>query len=155
MAPPRRQSLASRLLVTYAITVVLVLGVLGFFVERSAREVLLREVEHGLGEQARLLSASLPSDQGEMDALVSRLGEDLDARVTVVDRDGTVLADSHVGRRDGEPASHPSHAALDGGRNRSQSERIDWIPQTYVAVPTESGGRCACRCRRTSSAGRW
>ena len=142
MAPPRRQSLASRLLVTYAITVVLVLGVLGFFVERSAREVLLREVEHGLGEQARLLSASLPSDQEEMDALVSRLGEDLDARVTVVDRDGSVLADSHV-----DPAEMENHAsrteiraALDGetGTDRRVSESTGF-PQTYVAVPTETG----------------
>ena len=142
MAPPRRQSLASRLLVTYAITVVLVLGVLGFFVERSAREVLLREVEHGLGEQARLLSASLPSDQGEMDALVSRLGEHLDARVTVVDRDGTVLADSHVDPAEMENhASRPEiRAALDGetGTDRRVSESTGF-PQTYVAVPTESG----------------
>ena len=142
MAPPRRQSLASRLLVTYAITVVLVLGVLGFFVERSAREVLLREVEHGLGDQARLLSASLPSDQGEMDALVSRLGEHLDARVTVVDRDGTVLADSHVDPAEMENhASRPEiRAALDGetGTDRRVSESTGF-PQTYVAVPTESG----------------
>jgi two-component system phosphate regulon sensor histidine kinase PhoR len=142
MAPPRRQSLASRLLVTYAITVMLVLGVLGFFVERSAREVLLREVEHGLGEQARLLSASLPSDQEEMDALVSRLGEDLDARVTVVDRDGFVLADSHVDPAEMENhASRPEiRAALDGetGTDRRVSESTGF-PQTYVAVPTETG----------------
>src|SRR5690606_41727769 len=106
MAPPRRQSLASRLLVTYAITVVLVLGVLGFFVERSAREVLLREVEHGLGEQARLLSDSLQSDRGGVDALVSRLGEHRDARVTGVDRGGTALAGSHAG-----PAETENHAS--------------------------------------------
>jgi len=142
MAPPRRQSLASRLLVTYAVAVVLVLGVLGFFVERAAREVLLSEVEDALGEQGRLLAETLPSDPVGIDEVISSLAETIDARVTVVDVDGTVLADSHAAVAEMENhADRPEiRAALDGrtGADRRVSESTGF-PQTYVAVPAAEG----------------
>src|SRR5690606_23461013 len=142
MAPPRRHPLASRLLVTYAVAVVLVLGVLGFFVERAAREVLLSEVEDALREQGRLLAETLPSDPAGIDEVISSLAETIDARVTVVDVDGTVLADSHAAVAEMENhADRPEiRAALDGrtGADRSVSESTGF-PQTYVAAPDTEG----------------
>src|SRR5690606_15012570 len=97
-----RGSLASRLLVTYAVTVLVVLAVLGFFVERSARETLLSSVESGLTEEARAIAAVLPDDA---DTVVQQLSSQISARVTVVEPDGTVAADTH-----GDPAGMENHA---------------------------------------------
>ncbi|HSJ36201.1 MAG TPA: ATP-binding protein [Acidimicrobiia bacterium] len=96
MAAPRRRSLATRLLVAYALAVLAVVGVLGFFVERSAREALVDEVQYGLAEQARAAAFSLPETPGEIVGFVEGLAPITDARVTVIDSDGSVLADSHA-----------------------------------------------------------
>lgn len=96
MAAPRRRSLATRLLVAYALAVLAVVGVLGFFVERSARDALLDEVQYGLAEQARAAAFSLPETPEEIVGFVEGLAPITDARVTVIDSDGSVLADSHA-----------------------------------------------------------
>jgi two-component system, OmpR family, phosphate regulon sensor histidine kinase PhoR len=96
MAAPRRRSLATRLLVAYALAVLAVVGVLGFFVERSAREALLDEVQYGLAEQARAAAYSLPESDSEIIDFVEGLAPVTDPRVTVIDPDGAVVADSHA-----------------------------------------------------------
>jgi two-component system, OmpR family, phosphate regulon sensor histidine kinase PhoR len=96
MAAPRRRSLATRLLVAYALAVLAVVGVLGFFVERSAREALLDEVQYGLAEQARAAAYSLPESPDEIVSFVEGLAPVTDPRVTVIDPDGAVVADSHA-----------------------------------------------------------
>lgn len=142
MAPPRRQSLAGRLLITYAVTVLVVLLAVGFFVERSAREALLEGVEYGLAQQAALVAETLADTDGEVGPEVQRLSAEVDARITVIDADGVVLADSMA-----DPAQMENHAdrpevaaAYRGevGVDRRVSESTGFA-QTYVAIPASEG----------------
>ncbi|HEX2153386.1 MAG TPA: ATP-binding protein [Acidimicrobiia bacterium] len=142
MPAPRSQSLASRLLITYAVAVIVVLGVLGFFVERFAREAFLSTVENGLEQQARILAETLVGFPGETDRLIESLDPGFEARVTVIGSDGSVAADSHA-----DPGTMENHAsrpevaaALAGevGVDRRVSVSTGFA-QTYVAVPAPDG----------------
>ncbi len=142
MASPRRRSLAGRLLLTYAVAVLVVLGLMGFFVERSSRSALLGELEEGLTQQALTLADVLPDDAGDIVADVDQLAADLDARVTVIDPDGAVVADSLHDPADMENhADRPEvQAALSGqvGIDRRLSATTGFR-QLYVAVRGANG----------------
>ncbi|MFP3915354.1 MAG: ATP-binding protein [Actinomycetota bacterium] len=142
MTSVRRQSLAGRLLVTYAVTVVVVLGLLGFLVERFAREALLEGVEYGLEEQAYLVAEAISRSDEAVAAVVEGLAPQVDARVTVVDADGVVLADSHA-----DPAQMENHGqrpeVADAYRGEVGVDRrvsaTTGFAQTYVAIPGPDG----------------
>ena len=140
--PNRRRSLAGRLLVTYAVAVLLLVTLFGFVVERLAREALLDAVEYGLIEQARTVSELLPDDPTDSVQFVDELARGVDARITVISADGSVIADSLA-----EPTGMENHsgrpevrAAFEGGvgtdRRVSTSTGFD---QTYVAVRAPQG----------------
>lgn len=140
MARPRRQSLAGRLLVTYAVTVIVVLGGIGLLVERSARHALLDEVEEGVTQQA-LTIADLVPVVGTRE-FVDLVAENIDARVTLITADGTVAEDS---LRD--PESMENHAGRPEVRAALRGQTgVDHrlsattgFRQLYVAVPTPDG----------------
>lgn len=137
--PFSRGSLASRLLVTYAVTVLVVLAVLGFFVERAARETLLGSVESGLTEEARAIAAVLPEAPVEF---VQDLSSRISARITIIDADGTVTADTHTAADSMENhADRPEVAAALAGEvgNERRVSESTGFPQTYVAVPVDDG----------------
>lgn len=138
----RRSSLAVRLLVVYAVTFLGVLAILGFLVERSARNALLDEVESGLVQQARMIADLIPVAAEEVQPWVDVVGGDILARVTVVAADGVVQGDSV-----GDPRVMENHAgrpeidaALAGavGRDRRVSASTG-IAEVYVAVPAPAG----------------
>lgn len=138
MAVPRRRSLANRLLVAYALAVLAVVGLMGFFVEMSARESLIETVQYGLEEQARAVAESMPESPGEVTAFVERLSPVTDARVTVIAGDGSVVADTHAEAETMENhATRPEvRAALGGeaGFDRRVSVSTGFS-QLYSAVP--------------------
>lgn len=137
MARPRRWTLAALLLVTYAVTVILVIGGLGFLVDRAARNALQEEVQEGLVQQALALAAV--ADVAEPQAFVDRVAESVDARVTLISSDGAVIGDS---LRD--PETMENHggrpeviAALAGGVGTdSRASATTGAYQHYVAVPS-------------------
>ncbi len=143
MAEPRRRStIATRLLVVYAVTFVLVLILLGFLTERSARGALLDEVESGLTQQALTVADFVPAVSGEIQAWVDLVSDDIEARVTVVSPTGEVEGDSigdrttmenHIGRLEID-------AALEGrvGTDRRLSASTG-ARELYVAVLGQSG----------------
>ncbi|HJR91784.1 MAG TPA: ATP-binding protein [Acidimicrobiia bacterium] len=121
-------------------TVVLVLGVLGFLVERSARQALLGEVENGVTQQAMAVAGLVPDS--DVQAFVDAVAANIDARVTLIDGTGTVVGDS---LRDPESLADHSdrpevRAALAGsvGTDTRLSESTGFR-QFYVAVPTGTG----------------
>lgn len=138
----RRRSLASRLLVAYALAVLAVVGVLGFLVERAARESLLAEIEYGLVEQARAVTFSLAGSDVPVDEFVAEVAPVTDARLTVIGGDGTVLADSHADAETMENhATRPEVAAALGGEpgfDRRLSASTGFA-QLYAAVPGPEG----------------
>lgn len=135
-----RRSLAGRLLLIYAVTVVVVLGAIGFLVERAARQTLLAELQEGVTQQALALAPLVPADDPQR--FVDTAASDIDSRVTLISPDGSVAGDS---LRDPETMENHGgrpevQAALRGeiGVDRRVSDTTGF-GQLYVAVPTAEG----------------
>ena len=105
------KTLATRLALTYTALVLIIMSLLAWALAQTVRETYLNQLERDLaGETAAaelLLSPLLDSggDPRVLQAMVARLAEALPARLTVVERDGSVLADSAA-----EPATMDNHA---------------------------------------------
>jgi len=116
-----------------------------------AQNSYLADLEGQLSAEARLVSESASTllaegaSTGKIDALAKRLGQLLQARVTVIDPDGVVLGDSEE-----DPAVMENHrdrpevqAALAGNQGSStRFSRTLGYRMMYVAVPVRvSGGQ--------------
>ncbi|MCL4078609.1 ATP-binding protein [Coriobacteriia bacterium Es71-Z0120] len=108
-------------------------------------DALGHQQQAGLETAARLAAAALgeTSDPNALQASTERFGRESSVRLTVIARDGTVLADSRA-----DPASMENHAsrpevaqAMGGGvgvaTRRSRTLGVDYL---YVAVPASIGG---------------
>ena len=133
----RRKTLARQLLTWYAVTVVVLLAVLGLGLNRVLEDRLLDDLTDSLESQALLLRAAL-GGQFELQDAVLTWARDESLRVTVIDLDGTVLADSSR-----DPDGMDSHAdrpevraALAGttGVDSRISASVG-VEFRYVAVP--------------------
>jgi two-component system, OmpR family, phosphate regulon sensor histidine kinase PhoR len=89
----RRSSTLGRRLVTwYALTVLVVLIGVGVGVDRLLADQVRRELIDSLARQAATIAALAEPD--ELQSMASRIGEDAGVRVTFLDVEGAVLADS-------------------------------------------------------------
>jgi len=142
------RSLQWRITLAYTALIILVLGVVSFYHFTFVRSSNLTNLETRLEHEARLVATasapyfSAPQDGGALLALTERLGENIQARVTLIAPDGTVLADNRE-----DPASMANQGvqpeverALDAGvgintrRGGAASEEF-----IYVAVPVIAG----------------
>jgi two-component system phosphate regulon sensor histidine kinase PhoR len=134
--------LATRFVIYYALTYLVLIGLMGFIFERTARDALIEDVRENLEVGARLASESLPEDSGEYPSWAEAMFEAGAFRFTLIDKEGVVLADSHSDPKVMENhADRPEvEAALAGdvgsARRVSASTGFD---QLYVALPPESG----------------
>jgi len=133
----------------YAAVILLSVVTIGVLVTRQITESSMAEIRNELEEKARLLreialDALLSGEAGDLQARVARVGADNPERLTVIRRDGLVLADS---RRD--PESMDNHAnrpevleATDRGSGRAiRFSQTLGARLMYVALEVESGGR--------------
>ena len=135
----RRLVLGSVLILTLAVAILL------WVAERSLRRDLEGEIAHTLENEAKLVREALPPDSTAWQAAVVQLARQVRHRITLVDREGRVRADSDfpVGPL---PAieSHAQRpevlAALRGGRGVA-SRRSETVgqPFLYVAIPGGPG----------------
>jgi two-component system phosphate regulon sensor histidine kinase PhoR len=106
------KTLATRLALTYSMLVLAVMAALGWTLVQTIRGTYLEQLERDLTAEAtlagELISVSLapvaPSPR-PLEATVAELAEGLSVRVTVVDGEGRVLADSHR-----DPGTMENHA---------------------------------------------
>jgi two-component system, OmpR family, phosphate regulon sensor histidine kinase PhoR len=91
-------SFRTRLFLASVGTAALALAVATLLMSRSMRESLEHEIENGLVNQARLAAETLAdrpaTTQAAIDALAETLGQLIDARVTFIAPDGTVVGES-------------------------------------------------------------
>lgn len=118
------------------------MGALGIYLTSSARNSQLENLRLLLENEARITAeASLPvflGQGGDPDTLAKKLGNEIDARVTIIALNGTVLGDSHE-----DPATMENHAtrpevidALASGLGESTRYSTTLGEQMmYVAVP--------------------
>ena len=142
------RTLGTRLALTYTGLTLLVMGVLAWFLAETVRDFYLRQLEADLVQET-LIAADMVAPlvsagaEGEATAFtVEWLAEGLGARVTVVDADGTVLADSegdaatmedHGDRREIQEAVRDGTGAAIRGSSTTGSQYF------YVARSVEPG----------------
>jgi two-component system phosphate regulon sensor histidine kinase PhoR len=134
-----------RLVLGSVLILVLAVSVLLWAAERSLRRDLEGDIGQSLEREARLVREALPADSTAWQAAVHRLAVQTGHRITVIDRDGRVRADSDfpVGPLPAieNHAQRPEvRAALAEGRGvaRRRSETVR-RPFLYVAVPGKPG----------------
>jgi two-component system phosphate regulon sensor histidine kinase PhoR len=143
------RSIQWRITIWYVLLVIVSMAALGAYLTTSVRNNRLDSLSTQLENEARITAeASLPyfSAQGEksdLDTLAKKLGSQIDARITIIDSDGTVLGDSHE-----DPATMENHAArpevedaITAGIGESNRYSITLERQMmYVAVPVTGEG---------------
>ena len=137
-----RPTLAGRLMTRYAVTVVAVLAVLAFVLDRAIGAAFLDELTDSLMARARAVRTALPEETTGLQAATERLGRETGVDITVIRTDGVVVADS---ARD--PAGIESHAGLPEVRAAlagevgvaSRTGETVGEPYRYVALPARGG----------------
>ena len=136
---------ATRLVLGTLVVLVLTTVVLVATAERSLRGDLREDVTRALEREARLVRQALPEDPAQRQALLVRMARENDSRITLVGRDGRVVADSDIPldsvRFVESHAGRPEVRDALGGRvgvatRSSASVGRDLI---YVAVPGGPG----------------
>lgn len=142
-------SIRWRIAIPYFLLILAAMWGLGFYVSRSVRQSQLNQLERELTAEALLLGdfwKQAFSDSGDADrlnSLAKNWSEHLDARITLIAADGTVLAESHEDREEME--NHLSRIevqqALAEGRGTSiRFSRTVGYEMMYVAVPVSIAG---------------
>jgi two-component system phosphate regulon sensor histidine kinase PhoR len=136
------RSIQWRITISFILVVIVSMGILGVYLVNSTRNSQLDNLRSQLENEARITAeASLPVflvPGGDMDALAKKLGDEIDARITIISLNGTVLGDSQ-----GDPATMENHAtrpevidALASGLGASTRYSATLGEQMmYVAVP--------------------
>jgi len=130
-----------RLVLGSVLILVLAVAVLLWVAERSLRRDLEGDIGQSLEREARLVRVALPADSSAWQSAVHQLGAQTGHRITLIDRDGWVRADSDfpIGPLPAikNHAQRPEvRAALAHGRGvaRRLSETVG-RPFLYVAIP--------------------
>jgi two-component system phosphate regulon sensor histidine kinase PhoR len=136
------RSIQWRITISFVLVVIVSMGILGAYLVNSTRNSQLDNLRSQLENEARITAeASLPVflvQGGDMDTLAKKLGNEINARVTIIALNGTVLGDSHE-----DPATMENHAtrpevidALASGLGESTRYSTTLGEQMmYVAVP--------------------
>ncbi len=139
---PGRTRLSTRFLVYYAVTYLVLIGALGWFVDRQIREALVDDLVTNVESTARVAALTLPDDETLLQGWVADVSAASGLRVTVIRLDGEVAADSHS-----IAATMENHldrpevlAAVSGqvGRDSRTSESTSFA-QHYLALPPNNG----------------
>ncbi len=137
----RRSSTLGRRLVTwYALTVLIVLIGVGVGVDRLLADQVRRLLTDSLERQAATIAAIAEPDG--LQSIASRLGEETGVRVTFIDIEGAVLADS-----DADAAALEDHSTREEVREAMQGEagsaeresETTGAAYLYLALPPRDG----------------
>jgi two-component system, OmpR family, phosphate regulon sensor histidine kinase PhoR len=140
--PPRVRRMRWRIASAYVLLIVLTLALLSLVLLQLLRTTYLQTLEAGLAGQARLVATIAASEAaraatpGDLAELVNTLHQQLDARVTLIAADGTVLADAPQASSGNLRERPEVQAALVGGQGASERASTATGEDTfYVAVP--------------------
>ncbi|HCH24554.1 MAG TPA: hypothetical protein DE179_09705 [Oceanospirillaceae bacterium] len=141
----RHSPIFIKLYAGFAVVILFSISVLGLMVQRQIEEASLRDIRTNLEHQAYILQQTF-AFQNELPLLqlqqqVATIGDSIDARITLIDSTGLVLADSQF-----DPQQMDNHSrrpeiiqahAKGIGQARRFSTTLDTTMQ-YVAVPSIS-----------------
>lgn len=147
------RSLQWRITLAYTALIILVLGVVSFYHFTFVRSSNLTNLETRLEHEARLVAAasaphfSAPRDGGALQALTQRLGENIQARVTLIGPDGTVLADNRedpasMAKQSGQPEvarALDASVGINARRGGAAGEELIYVAVPIIADDTVQG----------------
>jgi two-component system, OmpR family, phosphate regulon sensor histidine kinase PhoR len=133
----------------FVVIILISMAALGFYMINSARTTQLDQLGSHLAKEAKLVADDIlpsirdPGSNGNLENLAKSTGQDLDARVTIIAKDGTVLGDSWQ-----DPSTMENHSnrpeviqALSSGIGTSQRYSTTIRENMlYVAVPITDQG---------------
>jgi two-component system phosphate regulon sensor histidine kinase PhoR len=105
------RSLYWKITIPFTLLVLVSMGILGFHMANSTRNTQIDHLQSQLMNEARLVAdISLPSfvdpgKQSELDSIAKTTGKEIQARITLIAKDGTVLGDT-----DQDPLTMENHA---------------------------------------------
>ena len=142
MSSPYRTRLSSRFVAYYAVAYLVMIGLMGLAVDRSARSAMLDDIDHDLLVVAELAQGVIPENEDAYPEWSQKAFDASGFRVTLIAADGEVLADSHS-----DPAVMENHlerpevqGALRG--ETAEAHRVSdstGFEQSYVALPPLDG----------------
>jgi two-component system phosphate regulon sensor histidine kinase PhoR len=134
-----------RLVLGSVLILVLAVSVLLWVAERSLRRDLEGDIGRNLETEAQLVREALPADSTTWQTAVHRLGAQTGHRITLIDRDGWVRADSDIPvgplpiiQNDRQRPEVRAAVARGRGVDRRRSETVGG-PFLYVAIPGGPG----------------
>jgi two-component system, OmpR family, phosphate regulon sensor histidine kinase PhoR len=130
------------------LVIVVSLGVMGFFMVDSIRNIQMTQLRTNLTNEARLVADAVqpdladPARNSQIDVLVKSIGSQVGARVTVIKADGTVIGDSWenpsaMENHGGRPEVRQALQYSVGESTRFSSTTRETMH--YVAVPIKDG----------------
>lgn len=131
----------TKLVLTYLFLIVVVVGVVGFFVTRPFENLAKEQIAKGLESQARLIAREVGpalDSPHRLQKLAKEFRRQIDARLTVIDRTGTVLAESdRKPETMGNHADRPEVQAALAGQTGVSLRHSESVGQDllYVAIP--------------------
>ncbi|HEU4894598.1 MAG TPA: ATP-binding protein [Acidimicrobiia bacterium] len=140
--PRPTTKLSSRFLLYYAVSYLVLIGLMAIVADRATRTALIEDVDENLMVSAQIAAESIPADSAEYQAWAQRIFVAGGMRTTLIGVDGVVLADSHS-----DPAVLENHlerpevqVALTGevGEDQRVSDSTGF-EQRYVAIPPVEG----------------
>jgi len=137
-----RSTLTRRLLLVGTLGALVLILLLTLLVDRSIRNTWQAELDQDLETIAALAAAGLPAEATEFETWANRTASAGDVRVTLIDPDGVVLADSHqdVDTMENHSDRPEVMAALRGTVGHATRESAtSGIRERYVAMPPSNG----------------
>ena len=143
------RSIQWRITIFYVLLILISMGSLGFFLVTFVEDKRIEDLRSQLEGEALLAGETSlrllddGADQQEIDALADTLGRKIEARVTIVSLDGTVLGDSEEDPRDME--NHAGRPEIEDalqtgfGSSTRYSSTIQG-KMMYVAIPFSNSG---------------
>ncbi len=136
------RSIQWRIATPFILLIVVSLGILGVYLTSFARDLQLDNLRSHLEKEAKIIAeasqSAFPNQGDDLDGLAKKLGKEIEARVTIIALDGTVLGDS-----DEDPSTMENHStrpevkdALEFGLGESVRYSTTLGEQMmYIAVP--------------------
>lgn len=138
-----RGRIFSKLFVAFLLVILIATIAIDVAVRKAWEDSLFQQIHTGMEREARALAVTVQNErQRPIEDVAREFGEAVDARVTIIDSSGRVLADTRANPREMENhATRPEFiAALHGhpGSSTRLSHTIG-IPFHYVAAPIPGG----------------
>ncbi len=135
-----RTPLSVRLLFSYALTFIVLIAIMGWFIDRSTRSALIEDLTANLERAAQVAAVNLPEDEASLQAWADAMFEAGEFRTTVITIDGVVVADSHS-----DPSAMDNHSdrpevdsAINGSVGTDTRLSVSTgSEQVYVAAPPQ------------------